>query len=352
MFGLMSEGIVLVDDEQRVTYCNRAAALMLGVSAEETMAERRQVADLPCGRPLADTLVRLPAAAPPDQPIVCEERIEPRQDVTLMVHAAPVLAKSGENAGAILLFLDITAQRSQAKQRSELIRLTAHEMKAPIGVVLSYLSIVLDELRDSHPAFTRAHVIERSIVRLEALLQLLKDMRDLDHLDQSGAFQEMGPVDLRGLARECVRSVAESAAEENIGLQANLDQELPQIEADEAGVTRLVGELLDNALRYTNSGGTVSIECRREGPESVSIRVVDTGVGIPEADLERIYDRFYRVRNARTRDVAGTGLGLSIVRKIVEIHSADIAAQSTENEGSTFTVTLPLQQPAGTPSWG
>lgn len=329
-FGAMSDGILAVDGDLLVLYGNAVAADILecdvgdltdGGNALFSVVEDEELVGavagvIENGSPATST-VRNGAAA---------------------VHISPVPNDRGTPEGALLLLLDTREEQRREIERSRLLRVTRHEMKSPIGAVQSYLYILRDEIATAYPSFKHRGILDRSIARLDALVQLLNDMRDLDQVETSGGLGERSSVDLTEILKTCIESVSRQAEEKNIGVDVQLGAP-PTVEADGAGLVRVFDELLQNALRYTPAGGTISVGSGTD-EDRVWVRVADTGVGIPAPDLDKIFGKFYRVRNARTREVIGTGLGLSLVKEILRNHSGDIRVESEEDRGSVFTVTL------------
>lgn len=331
LFGAMSDGMVAVDEDLLVLYGNASAARMLGCDVEDLSGGSGSLSSIVKDEELCTAITRLIRDEPGAESVAREWTIERPQRANLTVHISPVLTPKG----ALLLLPDEGGRKAE---RSRQLRLASHEMKAPIGAVLSYLHILRDEIDKAHPSFRYKEILVRSIARLDALLELVNDMRNLDYVELHGGLEEMSTVDLTEVLRECIESASDRAQEKEIAIETRLTP-LPSVEADRAGLVRVFDELLQNAIRYTRDGGTISVESGTE-EHRVWVRVADTGIGIPAAEMGRIFDRFYRERSARTREITGTGLGLCVVKRILQSHSGDIRVESEEDRGSAFTVTL------------
>ena len=181
--------------------------------------------------------------------------------------------------------------------------------------------------------------IDKEIDRLSAVIS---DLLTLVSVDSGELKLKTAPLSLRDLISDNVRRLSPLARERGIELQFT-GRENVEIVGDHMKLTQVFYNLIDNAIKYTPRGGSVHVELAKQGKTAV-VRVADNGIGIPEEDQLHIFDRFYRVDKARSRETGGTGLGLSIVKQIVLLHDGNISVSSKENEGSTFTVELPLLQ--------
>jgi len=330
LFGAMLDGILTVDGNLIVLYGNASAADILGCNVEDLTAGDSPLSSIVADEGLVGAVTRVIQGGSPATSTV--------RNGAAAVHISPVANTRGASEGALLLLLDTTEERRREVERSRLLRVTRHEMKAPVGAVQSYLYILRDEIATAYPSFKHKEVLTRSIARLDALVQLINDMRDLDQVETYGGLGERSSVDPTEVLKECIGSISREAQEKSIGIDVQLGA-LPAVEADRAGLVRVFDELLQNALRYTPAGGTISVASGKD-EDRIWVRVADTGVGISASEADKIFDRFYRVRTARTREVIGTGLGLSLVKEILRSHSGDIHVESEEDKGSAFTVTL------------
>ena len=226
------------------------------------------------------------------------------------------------------------------KIRRDFVANVSHELKTP-ATSLRLLAESLEETIEDDPVQARlfAAQLKRETERLS---RLITDLLDLTRLESQEQVENPAPVDVRGVLMTVLARMRRVARKKNITLQWRRFGRAAEytVRGDETQLTSMFTNLVDNAVKYTPPGGKVEVTGGSEGGEIV-IRVSDTGIGIPEAKLPRIFERFYRVDKARSKETGGTGLGLSIARHIAENHGGRVAVESTPGEGSTFTVYLP-----------
>jgi two-component system phosphate regulon sensor histidine kinase PhoR len=211
-------------------------------------------------------------------------------------------------------------------------------LRTPLTSVSGYLEALLDGAKDDPVQREEfLQVMKRHADRLNALVG---DLLQLSQIE-SGVYRwRTDPVDLTALSRRSVALIAPVAAKKGVSVTSCTTETANVLLGDGEKLTQVLLNLLDNAVKYTPDGGSVEVEVGRD-EEGFLVRVADTGVGIPASDLQRIFERFYRVDRARSRDLGGTGLGLSIVKHIVEAHRGRVVVESQVGHGSTFTVHLP-----------
>ncbi len=250
-------------------------------------------------------------------------------------------------SGRTVAFVDDISDRHRADQaRTDFVANVSHELRTPIGA-LTVLAETLVDVDDPE-------VIERVVARMQGeadrAARTIDDLLELSQIE-GGMSREFGPVRLSDVMRDAVGRVAELAAANDIKL-STLDSEGPggrfveqtTVDGDRRQLASAVGNMLENAVKYSDPGDVVQVRVRRDG-DVVEITVSDEGVGIPRRDLDRVFERFYRVDRARSRTTGGTGLGLSIVRHVASNHGGAISVDSIEGEGSTFALRLPLLDP-------
>ena len=226
------------------------------------------------------------------------------------------------------------------KIRRDFVANVSHELKTP-ATSLRLLAESLEETIDEDPLQARlfATQLRRETERLS---QLISDLLDLTRLESEERVENPVLVDVRGVLMSVLANTRRVARKKNITLQWKRFGRAAEytVRGDETQLTSMFSNLVDNAVKYTPPGGRVEVTGGFEGSE-VAIRISDTGIGIPESKLPRIFERFYRVDKARSKETGGTGLGLSIVKHVAENHGGRVAVESTLGEGSTFTVYLP-----------
>jgi two-component system sensor histidine kinase SenX3 len=242
----------------------------------------------------------------------------------------------------LLLLVDITERERTDAIRRDFVANASHELKTPVSTIIAAseaLQIAIDRGDGSAPGF--ADTIEGSARQLD---RMVTDLLDLSRLERDRP--EMRPVRLDQLVRDEVERARVEA--ESRGLDLGLSAPGVTATLSERDIVTAVRNLLDNAIRYTPDGGSVTVTVRTEGDDAL-VTVADTGEGIPTRDIERVFERFYRVDSARSRATGGTGLGLSIVKHVAESHGGSVAVMSELGSGSSFTIRLPLHREGETP---
>lgn len=226
------------------------------------------------------------------------------------------------------------------RMRRDFVANVSHELKTP-ATSLKLLAESLVEILDEDPEQARFFA-QRLKSETERLAHLTSDLLDLARLESEEGLQNPGPVDVRSVLMVVLARLRPAAKGKNITLswKRSGSAGLYEIRGDETQLTSMFANLVENAIKYTPRGGRVDVEGESSERE-VAVRVSDTGIGIPEGSLPRIFERFYRVDKARSKETGGTGLGLSIVRHVAEKHGGTVAVESSVGEGTTFTVRLP-----------
>ncbi len=333
----MAEGVIGVDGEQRILLMNDAACKIFSL---------REGAAL--GRPVWEQV-----RSPQLQTWVAEavEQARPSggemhlrsaigRDLALSVSAfhGPRLT------GAVIVVTDVTELRRLERVRQHFVANASHELKTPITSIQACIETLIDGAVEDPQCRDRfLQTISEQTERLDALV---KDLLTLARLESEPMTREPRPIWVEGLIRICYERHLQTA--ERKGLTLTLQPISPdcRILADEDALEHILDNLIDNALKYTEPGGRVTLALRIDGG-SAAIDISDTGIGIPQHHLPRIFERFYRVDRHRSRDVGGTGLGLSIVKHLVQAIGGSVSVTSRLNEGSTFSVRFPLAERQG-----
>jgi two-component system, sensor histidine kinase and response regulator len=228
--------------------------------------------------------------------------------------------------------------------RFQFLSVLAHELKAPLSAIEGYLYILRDKLAGDDPA-AYDKVVNRSLVRIEGMRKLIFDLLDLTRIESGQKKRELGAADLAECVRSCVETVLPAAKERGIAVELLSPGPFP-LTADKGELEIIMNNLLSNAVKYNRDGGRVTVRIEERGPRLV-LSVADTGIGMSEAECERLFGEFVRIKNEKTRNILGSGLGLSIVRRLARLYGGDAAVSSEPGVGSTFTVTLDKEPAAG-----
>lgn len=329
----MAEGVLLIDARRRIVLLNPAAEAMFGIRAEDAIG--RDHLEVTHNFDLDELVQRVLATS---QPMRLEiKRARPEE---LVLEGQMALAGEGvkEPRGVLLVLRDITRARRLEQMRTDFVSNVTHELRTPLTAIRGFAETLLEgALDDPETAHHFVGIIKRES---DHLGRLIEDLLDLSRIESGRWKMKKEPVQLARLAAETIGRLAPKARELGVDLRISVPADLPELPGDPGRLAQVLLNLVDNALKYTPAGGTVTVSAADAGSE-VSVSVADTGAGIPKADLPRIFERFYRVDKARTRTTGGTGLGLSIVKHIVDAHGGTIGVVSDAGQGAVFTFTLP-----------
>ncbi|HEY6567970.1 MAG TPA: ATP-binding protein [Actinomycetota bacterium] len=258
-------------------------------------------------------------------------------------YSARVHTTSRDEVGQLAVAFNRMSQEFENLEasRRELVANVSHELKTPITAIRAHLENLLDGVEQPNP-----ETLQVMLAQSERLGRLVEQLLDLSKLESGEVPLRREAVTLGPVVRQVLSEIDMASGDRHVELTSEVPEDLPVIEADRERVHQVLFNLVDNAMRFTPDGGRVRIEAHRENG-SVLISVSDSGVGISEEDLPRLFERFYRVDQSRSREDGGTGIGLAIARSVVEAHGGTISAASELGEGSVFTFDLPITPAAG-----
>jgi two-component system phosphate regulon sensor histidine kinase PhoR len=333
LFDRMVEGLIVVDSGGRIRLANRAAAALFGF---EGSAVGKTVLEATRHHEVAAVVSRLDREL---EVLGYELRIDsmaaPR---FLQVNALALRDTSGANDGAILVFHDLTRLRQLEGVRQEFVANVSHELRTPLSLIKSATETLLDGAKDDAAALARfLQIIDKHANRLALLID---DLLLLSTLDSGGLRLNRQPLPFKSTVQDAIddlqaRALSRSATLENL-VPASL-----VVLADNDRMRQVISNLLDNAIKYGREGGKTSVEGHLLPDGRLEIAVVDDGPGIPRDSHSRIFERFYRVDKARSREQGGTGLGLAIVKHVVQAHGGEVRIESELGVGSRFIINLP-----------
>lgn len=263
-------------------------------------------------------------------------------DKFIQARSRPVLGDRRQCLGAVVNLVDITNMKIIDRMKSEFVAKVSHELRSPLATIHEQLVHVLgDMVKES--SSVDPDILVRAKEKTHGLISLIGDLLDLSRIEAGMVTQEPKQVRLEKLLSDIVDFMKDKAGEKNQTLTLHLPAEpLPALNADPLALESIFGNLITNALNYTQPGGAITIKVELAGL-SVRVSVIDNGFGIEARHLGKIFERFYRVKDEKTRFITGTGLGLPIVKGLVDSMGGFIDVQSTPGSGSTFTVTLPVK---------
>ena len=328
----MFEGVMVVDLEGAILLMN------------QTLKDFLLIRENPVGRKPLEVIRNIEIQEIADSTLQIKQSVQSRQitlllpqEKILLVHATPIVWE-GKPEGAVLVFHDITNLRKLEKIRQDFVANVSHELRTPVSSIKGYAETLLEgALEDKENARDFLKIIYSDSDRLA---KLINDLLDLTKIESEKLKMELRPCVIRPVVERVVSGVNKQAKDSSITIKMDIPRELPNILADEVRIAQVLLNLIDNAIKYNKEKGLVIISAK-EKDGFIQIDVSDTGVGIPEEDLPRLFERFYRVDKARSRELGGTGLGLSIVKHIIQEHQGEISVQSVLGQGSTFSFTIP-----------
>ncbi|PYK69682.1 MAG: hypothetical protein DME45_01025 [Verrucomicrobia bacterium] len=335
VFGALTDGLLVVDSARHISICNPAFEKLYGQSPIAT------------GTPLldivrdSDVLEPIRAALDEPRPRIAEV-LAPDRKKQLQVTVVPITGNDGKAAGVVALFHDISRLKQADEIRRDFVANVSHELRTPLSIFHGNLETLL-EGGDLDENETR-HIYEVLKRHSDRLNLLVNDLLSLAGLESKEANLQLSEINLRNFLADVTRDWAKRLAGKNLSLELQVPDNFPAVLADERRLEEVVHNLLDNAVQYSHQNGRILIHAGALDQEIV-LSVSDEGVGIAPTDLPRIFERFYRVDRARSRELGGTGLGLSIVKHIAQLHRGRVEAESILGQGTTIRVILPNAAP-------
>jgi two-component system phosphate regulon sensor histidine kinase PhoR len=328
----MVEGVLVVDSDGRLQLVNDAARLMLNL--EHNLAGRHYVEAV--RQP--GVVGQLGAALKGERRPPIEVPLDaPGAATGPRIFRAQATPASTEVGGAVLVLHDISDLRRVDRMRRDFVANVSHELRTPLTAVRGYVEALMEEPIEPDQRRKFLEVIDRHTGRME---RLVRDLLRLARLDSQQETADVHPLDLAALLRSVSADLSERIERQRLRVDIDVEPSVAQIEADPTKMHDAFRNLIENAVNYSPEGGRIELKARFDGRQVV-ITVADEGPGLPESDLSRVFERFYRVDKSRSRDPGGTGLGLSIVRHLVELHGGRISAANRTQGGALFTISLP-----------
>ena len=333
VLGSMVEGVAVIGADERVLYCNHAFCQSVGAGMESCQ-----------GRTLlevvrhTDLLALIRRALASGDTVPGEVTFSGERPRTFAATAAPVHGEPVRAGGVVLVLHDISDLRRLERVRRDFVANVSHEFKTPLTAIQGFAETLLGgALEDAQNSRRFLEIIRDHAARLG---RLTDDLLKLSQMEAGKLELDLRPVVVADLIDSCLETAQLKAGQKQLAVVVESSPGLPPVRGDSVRLREVLQNLLDNAVQYTPAGGRITVRAAASDG-GIVISVADTGIGIPQADQERIFERFYRVDAARSREVGGTGLGLAIARHLVEAHGGRISVESEVGAGSTFSVFLP-----------
>lgn len=339
----LEDGIVLIDPDGIVTHTNEIAGIIIGIEREEALGSSFD--DLNSNSPhyvrIRSALAHAPAQPSDSQQLEVQLHVRGR-DHTYLLKPVPLRHSDGGSFGTILILQDITYLRDNDRARTNLVATLSHELNTPL-TSLGFCVELLLRKRELEPEQRELLTsIQEDVARMR---RLASDLMDLARGQGPVITVQSMPVDLVEMAQAVIKGFARQAEQKNVRLEANIERPAPQIRADPLKLSWVMSNLIANALRYTPSGGTISVSLNGSG-EGARLRVSDTGPGIPAEVREHLFERFAQWR-VNGSEPGSAGLGLAIAKEIVDAHGGRIFVDSELGQGTSFIVELPASPEDG-----
>lgn len=325
------EAIVAVDEQGHIVFSNNAGAKLMGV--DRRSAKERSLDDLQHVNGL-DDLIQSARLLNETKTAVVNVMRDSREAI-FQAHATPF--EMDEANGVVAVLHDITELRRLERIRRDFVANVSHELKTPLTSIQGYVETLLDgAVNDQKNNLRFLSKIETHVARLG---HLVSDLLSLARIESQGDGMATTSVEWGPLVHTALHH--HESAMRNGEIECSVEGSCPAVDGDLESMTQVLDNLLSNAIKYTPHGGRVEVFLGTENGHGI-LEVRDTGIGIPEEDLDRVFERFYRVDKARSRELGGTGLGLAIVKHLVQSMQGEVAVRSKPGEGSAFRVEIPL----------
>jgi two-component system, OmpR family, phosphate regulon sensor histidine kinase PhoR len=332
ILGSMVEGVAVVNGSERLVFANPGFAEILGLDVPPTS-----------GSALVEVVRQTELLEAVRQVLGGEPRVQSEIVTgTLRQHyfAITVAAvRAGETSGAVVVLHDITELRKLERVRRDFVANVSHEFRTPLTAIQGFAETLLAGAIDDSQ--NRSRFLEIILEHSRRLARLTEDLLMLSKMDAERLELEIRRLSVSQLIESCLETAQRRGAEKDLRISVNLPQNLPDIAGDRRRLAEVLQNLLDNAIQYTLPGGQIIVSAKSL-EEQIILTVSDTGIGIPKADQPRIFERFYRVDVARSREAGGTGLGLAIAKHLVEVHGGRLWVDSEVGQGSQFHFSVPF----------
>ena len=326
IFSYMAEGVIAVDKSGIVIHANPIGLKLLGI--DEIELYNNYKLDLES--------LGMEGIDYEEEETLNGESIFHNIDGVYKAKYAPYKNERDDIAGIIMVYQDITQEHRLENMRKEFVANVSHELKTPITTIKSYTETLMEDDIDSDVSHKFLSVIDNECDRMA---RLVRDLLQLSNIDYNKAKWTRKEVSLKEILKGSIAKLEILAREKQQKILCEIEDELPMISADKDGIEQVILNILSNAIKYTDNNGQIKVVAISD-EDYIKLTVEDNGIGIPNEDQGRIFERFYRVEKGRSRDLGGTGLGLSIAKEIIEAHEGTIELFSKNGEGTTVEVKL------------
>jgi PAS domain S-box-containing protein len=332
----LADGILVTNAQGNIILYNQKAESMLGIKGGDALGHKVQ------DHIKNEALVRLinktlSLNVPYHTEEVC---LIDSGDIKIRIHVSPVRDGMGLLIGSVTLLHDVAQLSTIDKVKSNFLAMVSHQLKSPLSSTLLQTSILLDGIAGGLNEKQR-DLLQKIKAKTKGMTDLVNDILDVCYIEEGGYMTQIEPLNLSEILKRTIEVVQPQVHDKGIKLHVTVENNLPFIHGNKSSMEAMFLNLIMNSIKYTLSDGQVSVGLRKDA-EYLELKVSDTGIGIEDKDILRIFDKFYRERSERTKHISGTGLGLSIVKGVVDAHRGSIYVESEVGKGTTFTVLLPI----------
>jgi len=331
----MANGVMVTNRNLEVVLHNPALMRLMEISEE--VENPTPIGKIIHKESLIDTLKQILSGESPEEESVSQEINIGA--TALRAISAPALGPNKAVAGTVTVLEDITAFKQLDEMKSDFVNMVAHELRSPLVSIRQLNSVLLEGLAGPLDE-KQQDFVRRGMNKIDSLLDLINDLLDVAKIEAGKYVQHQVPTDMGLIIEEIVALMGPRAQKQGITLTHSC-QDLKPVQSDPKNIEEVFNNLVSNAINYSPEGGRVTITARGLA-EYMEVKVEDTGVGITPEELPKIFDKFYRVKHPKTREVIGTGLGLAIVKGVIEAHHGTIDVKSVIDKGTTFRILLPM----------
>jgi signal transduction histidine kinase/GAF domain-containing protein len=346
----MADGLLVLDRDRRIISLNQAAERMLGLEEAEVLGwspgqepcdpRFHVLVDICRLEEASSALPRHPALLDADepngQPEVTVSGAVPR---ILRVLSSPIRSAGDELGGEIKVLHDVTRERELERMQNDFVSTVSHELRTPLFSIKGFVDLILQG-KVPDPG-TQHEFLTRVLQQADHLAAIVRDLLDTSRLEADTVDLTRTLLDLSDIVREALARLGAVAQSHKMTIELDTPPDLPRVLGDARRLEQVVTNLVDNAIKFSSPGSTVTVRCESDERE-VTVHVIDQGIGIPPEAMPRLFTRFYHVDSSATRRVGGTGLGLYICRRILDAHQGRVRVQSRPGEGSTFSFSIPI----------